>query len=63
MPDGADFGAAFGEFTTGRFDVGDGQVRARADPGAASVSPTPNWTEQAEPGGVSWTTRKSPAGW
>jgi len=63
VPDGADLDATVGEFTTGRFDVGDGQVRARADPGAASVSPTPNWTEQAEPGGVSCTTRKPEAGW
>lgn len=35
----------------------------RADPGGASVSPTPICTEQAEPGGVSCTTRKLFVGW
>ena len=36
---------------------------ARAERAGESVRPTPIWTEQAEPGGVSWTTRKSPPGW
>ena len=34
----------------------------RSEPGGASVSPTPIWIEQPEPGGVSWTTRKSSVG-
>ena len=29
----------------------------REEPGAASVIPIPNVSEQADPGGVSWTTR------
>src|SRR5215472_11196502 len=31
----------------------------RNEPTRALVSPLPIWTEQLEPGGVSWTTRKS----
>src|SRR5207245_2798240 len=31
----------------------------RYEPGAASVSPVPMVIEQAEPGGVNWTTRNS----
>jgi len=34
----------------------------RADPGVASVRPTPNCTEQDDPGGVTWTTRNCPLG-
>ena len=30
-----------------------------AEPGAAVVMPLPKWIEHGEPGGVSWTTRKS----
>ena len=29
-----------------------------AEPGAAEVILLPNWTEEPEPGGVNWTTRK-----
>jgi hypothetical protein len=33
--------------------------RPVTDPGSASVTPTPRAIEQAEPGGVSWTNRRS----
>ena len=43
-------------------NVGNDQVHAYAEPGAADVTPVPNWIEHSEPGGVSWTMRKlSPA--
>ena len=35
------------------------KIRAWAVPGAADVRFVPNWTEQADPGGVNWTKRKA----
>ncbi len=57
VEDVADVGAAAGQVGPGRVDVGGDQVRPWAEPGVAEVTPVPKMTEQAEPGGVSWTTR------
>jgi hypothetical protein len=61
VPDLADVDATAGEFVMGRFDVGDDQP-SLAEPGAAVVSPWPNVTEAAEPGGVNWTMRRPSGG-
>jgi hypothetical protein len=62
VPDGADRDTPGGEFRVGGFDVGDGQVGGAGEPGGGSVRPTPIWIEQAEPEGVSCTTRNWLAG-
>lgn len=43
-------------------DVGNARYRLCSEPGDASVKPTPNWMEVADPGGVNWMTRKPSAG-
>ena len=64
VPDVADGDAAPDKLPAGGLDVGDDQAGGPGRAGTGqSVRPTPIWTEQAEPGGVSWTTRESPAGW
>lgn len=58
MEDLADLCSALGELGAGGFDVVDDEVDAAQGSGRAEVSPTPNWTEAPEPGGVSCTMRK-----
>jgi hypothetical protein len=58
VADAADLDAALGEFLSSGLDVGDGQVGGARRTGRCMVRPTPICTEQADPGGVSCTTRK-----
>jgi hypothetical protein len=51
--------AVVGQLGPGRLDVEHHQVRPCTEPGVADVTPVPKMTEHAEPGGASFTTRKS----
>ena len=58
----AGLGTAGDKLGARSLNVGDDQVQVLGRTGAAEVMPVPNWIEQSEPGGVSWTMRKvSPA--
>ena len=45
------------EFVSRSLDVGNDQIQATAEPGAAAVTFLPKMTEHPEPGGVNWITR------
>ena len=57
MLDLADLDAALGQLGAGGLDVGDDQLEPLDRAGEVSTSPAPTAIEQADPGGVSWTTR------
>jgi len=57
MEDLADVHPAPGQLGAGGLDVGDDQVQARTEPGTSALRMSV--IEQADPGGVSCTTRKS----
>ena len=61
VPDVTHLDATADELVIGSLDVGDNQLPS-AEPGAAVVSPWPNVTEVADPGGVNWTMRRPSIG-
>ena len=54
-----DLDAATEQLVAGALDVETIRYRLWAEPGVAAVTFLPNMTEQPEPGGVNWITRKS----
>ena len=58
-----DLDAAPDELGPRGLDVGDDEVRAAVGAGRRVGDALPIVSEQAEPGGVSWTTRNSSSGW
>lgn len=59
VEDLTDVDPAPGEFGPRLFDVGDDEVQPDVEPGAAALVPVPKMTDADDPGGVTWTTRKS----